>query len=240
MKKLFLITLTAVLLTVSATQPAAAAVVPAAEQENTSVITTGIQEYVKQNLAKSFVAEEMDVPVYKRYINTMKPDVFYGFKDIPVVRKKIVDTACSMQGTVTYKLGSKPDYENDWQIGESLDCSGFVEYVYYMAAGIDIGDGTWIQSTGNIESGNAVYISHDELLPGDLAFLYDGNETVKKDESGNFITVMNHVGIYVGKDAQGNDLWCHCNAKDNTIAVNSVDYWTRYMRIKAVDSDMED
>ena len=157
--------------------------------------------------------------------------------EVSRTRYNLVKAAEDMVGHFTYELGAKPDYENNWQVGDSLDCSGFTEYVYYLVTGYDIGQGTWNQSTDNIENGNAVYIDHDELLPGDLAFLMDGKDTVYTDENGQKCVRMNHVGIYMGKDENGEDLWCHSNAKDGTVSINSVSYWTRYMRITAVDLD---
>lgn len=160
-----------------------------------------------------------------------------GYDGLSQTRLCIVNTAMGMAGQFTYNLGSKPDYNNNWKTGESLDCSGFVEYVFWLVTGQDIGEGTWMQSTENVESGRATYISHDELKPGDLAFLMDGRETIYTDENGEKHTRTNHVGIYCGKDADGNDLWCHCNAKDSTVAVNSVSYWTKYMRITSIDME---
>ncbi|OOM81175.1 C40 family peptidase [Clostridium sp. BL-8] len=57
----------------------------------------------------------------------------------------------------------------------SFDCSGFTQYVYENAAGIDISRTTYSQ----INQGQAV--SQDQLQPGDLVFTHPG-----------------HVGIYVG------------------------------------------
>jgi peptidoglycan hydrolase CwlO-like protein len=57
----------------------------------------------------------------------------------------------------------------------NFDCSGFTQYVYENAAGIDISRTTYSQ----INEGQAV--SQDELKPGDLVFTHPG-----------------HVGIYVG------------------------------------------
>ena len=108
------------------------------------------------------------------------------------------DTAMGMSGQFTYNLGSKPDYNNNWKTGESLDCSGFVEYVFWLVTGQDIGEGTWMQSTENVEGGRAQYISHEELKPGDLAFLMDGRDTIYTDENGEKHTRTNHVGIYCG------------------------------------------
>jgi len=58
---------------------------------------------------------------------------------------------------------------------DTFDCSGFTQYVYEHAAGIDISRTTYSQ----IDVGRAV--SEDQLQPGDLVFPHTG-----------------HVGIYVG------------------------------------------
>jgi peptidoglycan DL-endopeptidase CwlO len=57
----------------------------------------------------------------------------------------------------------------------NFDCSGFTQYVYENAAGVDISRTTYSQ----INEGQAV--SRDQLQPGDLVFPHSG-----------------HVGIYVG------------------------------------------
>ena len=57
----------------------------------------------------------------------------------------------------------------------NFDCSGFTQYVYENAAGVDISRTTYSQ----VNEGQAV--SQDELQPGDLVFTHAG-----------------HVGIYVG------------------------------------------
>jgi peptidoglycan hydrolase CwlO-like protein len=58
---------------------------------------------------------------------------------------------------------------------DSFDCSGFTQYVYEHAAGVDISRTTYSQ----IDQGQAV--NQDQLQPGDLVFTHPG-----------------HVGIYVG------------------------------------------
>ncbi len=58
---------------------------------------------------------------------------------------------------------------------DSFDCSGFTQYVYEHATGIDISRTTYTQ----INEGQSV--SQDQLKPGDLVFPHTG-----------------HVGIYVG------------------------------------------
>ena len=41
-------------------------------------------------------------------------------------------------------------------------------------------------------------------------------------------TYSNHVGIYVGRNEDGQEIWVHCNAKDNTVSVNEGCFKTYY------------
>lgn len=232
-KKRFLIILAAVLsivgvlnVNIKTVSAAEIDVVPAP-----AVPTAGVTKAVSEIDFSEPIAEPKSAPVVEPTYS------INGYDGLSQTRYCIVNTAMGMTGQFTYNLGSKPDYNNNWKTGESLDCSGFVEYIFWLVTGQDIGEGTWMQSTENVESGRAAYISHDELKPGDLAFLMDGRETIYTDANGEKHTRTNHVGIYCGKDAEGNDLWCHCNAKDNTVAVNSVSYWTKYMRITSIDME---
>ena len=240
-KKTFLIIVTAVLSiigvlnvnikTVSAAETDAASVATITETPAPAAPTAGVTKAVSEIDFSEPVAKPEPV---------VEPEPTYsinGYDGLSQTRYCIVNTAMGMTGQFTYNLGSKPDYNNNWKTGESLDCSGFVEYIFWLVTGQDIGEGTWMQSTENVEGGRAAYISHDELKPGDLAFLMDGRETIYTDANGEKHTRTNHVGIYCGKDAEGNDLWCHCNAKDNTVAVNSVSYWTKYMCITSIDME---
>ncbi|MEI8068160.1 MAG: NlpC/P60 family protein, partial [Candidatus Shapirobacteria bacterium] len=74
-----------------------------------------------------------------------------------------------------------------------LDCSGFVSWVYYQTTGVNI-----------LSGATAIYnrstkISADELLPGDIGIACPGG-------CGGDPT-SNHVGIYVGKDKNGRNLF---------------------------------
>lgn len=205
---------------------------PAATIAETPVPTAGVTKAVSEIDFSALAVEPASAP------EPVEPTYsINGYDGLSQTRYCIVNTAIGMVNQFTYNLGSKPDYNNNWKTGESLDCSGFVEYVFWLVTGQDIGEGTWMQSTENVEGRRAQYISHEELKPGDLAFLMDGRDTIYTDENGEKHTRTNHVGIYCGKNAEGNDLWCHCNAKDNTVAVNSVSYWTKYMRITSIDMD---
>ncbi|NFN88825.1 NlpC/P60 family protein, partial [Clostridium sporogenes] len=78
----------------------------------------------------------------------------------------IVNYAKQFQGTPYATNGTTPS---------GFDCSGFVQYVYRNAAGINLPRTTYDQ----INEGTAV--SQSNLQPGDLVFPHTG-----------------HVGIYVG------------------------------------------
>lgn len=48
----------------------------------------------------------------------------------------------------------------------------------------------------------------------------------------NVKTHSNHVGIYVGKDKDGNDLWCHCTGGSiRTVVVNNYDQFRYFYRV---------
>lgn len=56
----------------------------------------------------------------------------------------------------------------------------------------------------------------------------------------NSTTHASHVGIYVGKDENGDDLWCHCTGGSiRTVVVNHYDRFQHYYRILPVSSDKE-
>ncbi|WP_209512435.1 C40 family peptidase [Sedimentibacter acidaminivorans] len=128
-------------------------------------------------------------------------------------QEKLYDTALSLVGKVKYFWGGKSSvgWNDEW--GEStlvtspgndttgkyrpfgLDCSGYVDWVYKTSGISNIlsGGGT------SYQWGKSYPISNDDLQVGDLAFLQMPNS------SG-----INHVGIYVGKDKDNNNLYAHC------------------------------
>ena len=112
----------------------------------------------------------------------------------------------------------------------------------------------------------------DDLMPGDLGFLYYGPDavsvqssdietptvaesTVDVDETTILVSEaeamqteteysstarINHVGIYYGKNADGVDMWIHCNATDNTVSVAAFEgftYFVRFIDVENIASD---
>ena len=101
-------------------------------------------------------------------------------------------------------------------------------------------------------SRNCEPIEIDELKPGDLGLIFadgtyyetpDGNmfyeyDSVKRwlseDETRTKESVqshINHVGIYLGCDENGNMLWAHCNAKTENITINNFTGFSCFYRV---------
>lgn len=140
-------------------------------------------------------------------------------------RQEILRTALSLVGRVPYFWGGKSSagWNNEWNtikqvtapgVSSSgslrpygLDCSGFTDWVWRTSGFQSIGSGVHAQfwacpQIKDIEDGS-------DLQPGDLVFK---NWPDSK--------VINHVGIYYGKDAEGNNLYIHCSSGAGGVVVN--------------------
>jgi hypothetical protein len=73
-----------------------------------------------------------------------------------------------------------------------LDCSGFVDWAYVQATGKTVGRGGGTVSQWR----NTMPVSSKNLMPGDLGFYHSGGGK--------------HVGIFIGKDSDGNLMFIHC------------------------------
>ncbi len=86
-----------------------------------------------------------------------------------------------------------------------MDCSSFVTYCL-RAAGIDVPAGAY---TGTyLSSKNFTSVNSKNLKPGDVA-LY--NTSTAGGSS-------NHIGMYLGTDSQGRQVWIHCSGGGVQIA----------------------
>ena len=89
-----------------------------------------------------------------------------------------------------------------------MDCSGFVDWVFYNATG-----GEYIIGHGGGASAQHSYctaIAWDEAIPGDLVFYPEDS----------------HVGIVGGRDENGNLLIIHCASGANNVVITGVDGFT--------------
>ena len=141
-------------------------------------------------------------------------------EDLSPEREAVVRTACSLVGKVNYFWGGKSlvlGWDSRWDelrqvtaAGSSttgtyrpygLDCSGFVDWVFYNAT-----NGSYIIGHGGGAMSQHNYctpISWDDALPGDLVFYPDDV----------------HVGIVGGRDANGDLLIIHCASSYNNVVI---------------------
>ena len=146
-------------------------------------------------------------------------------------REAVVRTACSLVGKVNYFWGGKSlviGWDVRWgevrqvtAAGSSttgtyrpygLDCSGFVDWVFYNATG-----GQYIIGHGGGASAQHSYctdISWADAQPGDLVFYPDNS----------------HVGIVGGRDANGELLIIHCASGYNNVVVTGLEGFTSIAR----------
>ena len=135
-------------------------------------------------------------------------------------REAVVRTACSLVGKVNYFWGGKSlviGWDVRWgelrqvtAAGSSttgtyrpygLDCSGFVDWVFYNQSG-----GSYVIGHGGgatMQHSYCTNISWADAQPGDLVFYPDNS----------------HVGIVGGRDANGELLIIHCASGANNVVV---------------------
>ena len=142
-------------------------------------------------------------------------------KDISERRRAVVEKAYSLLGKVNYFWGGKSSaigWDSRWgkptRVTASgsrttgtirpygLDCSGFVDWVFNNSLGYVIGHGGGAASQHDY----CKPISWSEAQPGDLVF-YPGDT---------------HVGVFVGKDSNGDPLIIHCASSQNNVVLTGL------------------
>lgn len=138
-----------------------------------------------------------------------------------------METACSLVGKVTYFWGGKSlvlgwdsrwgQIQKVWADGNStsgtyrpygLDCSGFVDWVFYNAT-----DGAYYPGHGGgatMQHRDCSPISWADAIPGDLVF-YPGDS---------------HVGIVGGWNENGDLRIIHCASSANGTVITGVSGFT--------------
>ena len=142
-------------------------------------------------------------------------------------REAVVRTACSLVGKVNYFWGGKSlvlGWDSRWgelrqvtAAGSSttgtyrpygMDCSGFVDWVFYNATG-----GQYVIGHGGgatMQHNYCTDISWSAAQPGDLVFYPDNS----------------HVGIVGGRNANGELLIIHCASGYNNVVVTGLEGFT--------------
>lgn len=145
-------------------------------------------------------------------------------QDLSPERRAVVQHALSLVGKVNYFWGGKSlvlGWDSRWgQLKKvsakgspttgtyrlyGLDCSGFVDWVFYNASNGEyiIGQGGGAES----QHEQCIDIAWEQAQPGDLVF-YSNDD---------------HVGIIGGRDAIGNILVVHCSSEMNNVMISLVD-----------------
>ncbi len=142
-------------------------------------------------------------------------------------REAVVRTACSLVGKVNYFWGGKSlviGWDARWgelrqvtAAGSSttgtyrpygLDCSGFVDWVFYNQSG-----GSYVIGHGGgatMQHSHCTDISWADAQPGDLVFYPDNS----------------HVGIIGGRDANGELLVIHCASGYTNVVITGASGFT--------------
>ena len=145
-------------------------------------------------------------------------------EDLSPERRAVIEAACSLVGKVNYFWGGKSlelgwddrwgHVKRVWAVGNSttgtyrpfgLDCSGFVDWVFYNAT-----DGEVILGRGGGAASQHSYCTDvlwDDAQIGDLAFYGD----------------YSHVGIVAGWDENGEILIIHCSISVDNVVVSGKD-----------------
>ena len=146
-------------------------------------------------------------------------------------REAVVRTACSLVGKVNYFWGGKSlvigwdarwgelrqvtaagSYNTGTYRPYGLDCSGFVDWVFYNQSG-----GSYVIGHGGgatMQHSHCTNISWADAQPGDLVFYPDNS----------------HVGIVGGRDANGELLIIHCASGYNNVVVTGLEGFTSISR----------
>ena len=152
-------------------------------------------------------------------------------EDLSPEREAVVRTACSLVGKVNYFWGGKSltiGWDARWgelrqvtAAGNSttgtyrpygLDCSGFVDWVFYNAT-----NGSYIIGHGGgatMQHSYCTDIRWEDAQPGDLVFYPDNS----------------HVGIVGGRDANGELLIIHCASGYNNVVITGKEGFTSISR----------
>ena len=148
-------------------------------------------------------------------------------EDLSPEREAVVRTACSLVGKVNYFWGGKSlviGWDARWgelrqvtAAGSSttgtyrpygLDCSGFVDWVFFNQSG-----GSYVIGHGGgatMQHSYCTNISWADAQPGDLVFYPDNS----------------HVGIVGGRDANGELLIIHCASGYNNVVITGKEGFT--------------
>ena len=181
-----------------------------------------------QDWSQEYGLYTVDYPV-KGLLNSQDIELYMSLvpEDASRQRKDFVRYALTSVGKIPYYWGGKPSApgytgngfgsltvpDEDGRLLKGLDCSGWINWVYWSVTGKGLG----AQSTGTL-LGCGSPVARDELLPGDICIRFNP---------------MAHVVIFLGWTAEGNMLCIQeTTGNSNNVEVGTVtSNWESYRRI---------
>lgn len=181
-----------------------------------------------QDWSQEYGLYTVDYPV-KGLLNSQEIELYMSLvpEDASRQRKDFVRYALTSVGKIPYYWGGKPSApgytgngfgsltvpDEDGRLLKGLDCSGWINWVYWSVTGKGLG----AQSTGTL-LGCGSPVAKDELLPGDICIRFNP---------------MAHVVIFLGWTAEGNMLCIQeTTGNSNNVEVGTVtSNWESYRRI---------
>ena len=181
-----------------------------------------------QDWSQEYGLYTVDYPV-KELLNSQEIELYMSLvpEDASRQRKDFVRYALTSVGKIPYYWGGKPSApgytgngfgsltvpDEDGRLLKGLDCSGWINWVYWSVTGKGLG----AQSTGTL-LGCGSPVARDELLPGDICIRFNP---------------MAHVVIFLGWTAEGNMLCIQeTTGNSNNVEVGTVtSNWESYRRI---------
>ena len=181
-----------------------------------------------QDWSQEYGLYTVDYPV-KGLLNSQEIELYMSLvpEDASRQRKDFVRYALTSVGKIPYYWGGKPSAPGytgngfgsltvpaeDGRLLKGLDCSGWINWVYWSVTGKGLG----AQSTGTL-LGCGSPVARDELLPGDICIRFNP---------------MAHVVIFLGWTAEGNMLCIQeTTGNSNNVEVGTVtSNWESYRRI---------
>lgn len=214
-------------------------------EQNNTVIFQNLAASTVINLCTGEVTERQPIGTYGDTLSKDEIDsIIEAYGDtVSGTRKEIIKQALYAVGHIPYEYGGKHD-ENGWNYSwgcanesgkmEGLDCSGFVEWVIRQAFSNNAYTEAEMEAVSSLSStisittnnANVKQIKRKNLKPGDMGTKFKGGSDATKE-------TYNHVGIFLGYDENGEEMWVHCTTGDqNTVVMNHYSGFKMFWRLE--------
>lgn len=159
----------------------------------------------------------------KTLTNDKISNITGSLPNLSEVKKQFIENALIYTGKIPYFEGGKAS-DKGWDNNafgikvtpdtagrdlNGLDSSGFIGWLYWTTTDTNIGN-----TVSEIRTAST-RISYNRLEPGDIGINNSGN----------------YLGIYIGKDDNGKDMWVYEGSNSGNVTYGNAEYWTAYYRL---------